>query len=116
MRRVTSRLLVAFLAAGVSAAAVVSSTGRAGADVAWGTPSEIAGSLNTGGDAVVNSVSCTSVGNCAAGGYYEDGAGNTQAFVADQVAGTWGTTSEVAGSLERGRWCLGQFGLVFFGR
>ena len=102
MRRVISRLLVAFLAVGASAAAVVFSTGPAGADVAWGTPSEIAGSLNTGGDAVINSVSCSSDGNCAAGGYYKDSSGNTQAFVVDEVAGTWETPSEVAGSLNTG--------------
>ncbi|MGB9111763.1 MAG: InlB B-repeat-containing protein [Acidimicrobiales bacterium] len=96
------RLLVAFLAIGASAAEVMFSTGRAGADVAWGTPSEIAASLNTGGDAVINSVSCFSVGNCAAGGYYKDGSGNIQALVVDEVAGTWGTPSEVAGSLNAG--------------
>ncbi|MGA8297602.1 MAG: InlB B-repeat-containing protein [Acidimicrobiales bacterium] len=101
MRRVISRLLVAFLAVGVSAAGV-SSSGPAGADVAWGTPSEVAASLNTGGDAVINSVSCPSDGNCAAVGYYKDSAGNTQAFDVDEVAGTWGTPSEVAASLNTG--------------
>ena len=102
MRRVISRLLVAFLAVGASAAAVVSSAGPAGADIAWGTPSEVAGSLNAGGDAVIMSVSCSSDGNCAAGGYYKDSSGKTQAFVVDEVAGTWGTPSEVAGSLNAG--------------
>ena len=102
MRRVISSLLVAFLAAGSSVAAVVSSEGPAGADVDWGTPSEVAGSLNTGGDAVINSVSCSSDGNCAAGGYYKDGSGNTQAFVVEEVASTWGTPIEVAGSLNTG--------------
>jgi hypothetical protein len=47
--------------------------------------------LNLGGDAstppgsspgaAVNSVSCPSAGSCAAGGYYTDAAGNTQAWV-----------------------------------
>ena len=69
---------------------------------AWGTPSEVAGSLNTGGDAWINSISCTSAGICVAGGYYKDGSGNYQAFVVDEVAGTWGTPSEVTGSLNAG--------------
>ncbi|MGD0743411.1 MAG: InlB B-repeat-containing protein [Acidimicrobiales bacterium] len=102
MRRGISRLLIAFLAVGASAAAVVSSARPAGADIAWGTPSEIAGSLNTGGDAVIMSVSCSSDGNCAAGGYYKDSSAKTQAFVVDEVAATWGTPSEVAGSLNAG--------------
>jgi len=51
----------------------------------WGTASEVAGSLNTGGNAWINSVSCSSDGNCAAGGYYKDGSGNIQAFVFDEV-------------------------------
>jgi uncharacterized repeat protein (TIGR02543 family) len=102
MRWGISRLLVAFLAVGAFAAAVVSSAGPAGADITWGTPSEIAGSLNAGGDAVIMSVSCSSDGNCAAGGYYKDSSAKTQAFVVDEVAGTWGTPSEVAGSLNAG--------------
>ena len=38
----------------------------------WGKAIEVPGlaALNTGGDAVVNSVSCVSAGSCAAGGYY----------------------------------------------
>jgi uncharacterized repeat protein (TIGR02543 family) len=102
MRRGISRLLVAFLAVGAFAAAVVSSAGPAGADITWGTPSEVAGSLNAGGDAVIMSVSCSSDGNCAAGGYYKDSSGNYQNFVVDEVAGVWGTASEVAGWLNAG--------------
>ena len=102
MRWVISRLLVTFLAVGAFAAAVVSSAGPAGADITWGTPSEVAGLFNAGGDTVIMSVSCSSDGNCAAGGYYKDSSGKTQAFVVDEVAGTWGTPSEVAGSLNTG--------------
>src|SRR5260370_30736166 len=39
------------------------------------------GALNKGGDARVNSVSCPSAGNCAAGGNYFDGPGHRQGFV-----------------------------------
>jgi hypothetical protein len=50
----------------------------------WGSAVEIPGSeaLNAGGDARVTSVSCGSAGNCAVGGFYTDGSGHTQAFVA----------------------------------
>jgi uncharacterized repeat protein (TIGR02543 family) len=37
--------------------------------------------LNVGGNAWINSVSCSADGNCAAGGYYQDGSGDTQALV-----------------------------------
>ena len=56
------------------------------------------GSLNLGGLANADSVSCTSAGNCAAGGDYTDGAGQAQTFVASETAGTWRTAIEVPGS------------------
>jgi hypothetical protein len=68
----------------------------------WGTPTEVAASLNTEGNATVNSVSCSSVGNCAAGGQYKDGSGHYQAFVVDEANGIWGTATEVAASLNAG--------------
>jgi uncharacterized repeat protein (TIGR02543 family) len=37
--------------------------------------------LNVGGNAWINSVSCSADGNCAAGGFYKDGSGDTQALV-----------------------------------
>ena len=53
--------------------------------------------LNTGGDAEVNSVSCASAGNCAAGGYYADRRDHGQGFVADERNGRWGKAIEVPG-------------------
>src|SRR5215472_3659331 len=52
----------------------------------WGGAIEVPGSgaLNAGGDAGVNSVSCPSAGNCAAGGLYVDGSGHEQGFVVSQ--------------------------------
>jgi len=50
----------------------------------WGNAVEVPGSatLNTGGiNAGVNSVSCATAGDCAAGGQYTDGSGAYQAFV-----------------------------------
>jgi len=57
----------------------------------WGTHQlAVPVTTNSGGSAEVNSVSCTSAGNCAAGGFYSDGLGS-QAFVVSQTAGVWGT-------------------------
>src|SRR5262249_16448304 len=59
----------------------------------WGNAIEVPGTaaLNAGGTAVVTSVSCPSAGNCTAGGQYADKSGiSAQAFVADEVNGTWG--------------------------
>ncbi len=51
----------------------------------WGRAIEVPGlgSLNAG-VAHVSSVSCSSAGSCAAGGYYQDGRGNLQGFVVSQ--------------------------------
>src|SRR5215467_14073889 len=51
--------------------------------------------LNTGGLAGVNSVSCASAGNCAAGGGYNRR--GLQGFVAVERNGRWGTAIEVPG-------------------
>jgi hypothetical protein len=67
----------------------------------WGKAEEVPGiaALNTGGDAVINSLSCTSPGNCSAGGYYGTTSPvNGQAFVVRQVNGTWGKAEEVPGT------------------
>jgi hypothetical protein len=72
----------------------------------WGREFEVPGTaaLNQGGLAQVFSVSCASPGNCAAGGYYTDEHGHSQAFLVNQRDGRWGTAFEVAGSnaLNRG--------------
>jgi hypothetical protein len=67
---------------------------------AWHGAIELPGTaaLNTGELAEVNSVSCATPGNCAAGGTYQDASGNTQAFVADEVNGVWGAAIEVPGT------------------
>jgi hypothetical protein len=53
----------------------------------WGKAIEVPGSgaLNTGGHAQVMSVSCTSAGYCAAGGYYLDRSGADQAFIVSRT-------------------------------
>ena len=66
----------------------------------WGKARAVPGSvaLNKRGLAQVNSVSCTSAGNCSAGGFYLDASFNTQAFVVSESGGTWGTATEIPGS------------------
>jgi hypothetical protein len=65
----------------------------------WGTAAGVPGlaALNMGGEADVNSVSCGSAGSCAAGGYYKDGGGRYQGFVAVERNGRWGTVIRVPG-------------------
>jgi hypothetical protein len=66
----------------------------------WGSAEEVpySAALNAGGYAYVSSVSCTSAGNCGAGGTYKDGSGNYQAFIVDETDGTWGNAEEVPNS------------------
>jgi hypothetical protein len=68
----------------------------------WLAAHEVAGALNAGADASVNSVSCVSPGNCAAGGSYTDRAGHTQAFLVSEKGGVWSAAREVAGTLNVG--------------
>ena len=43
-------------------------------------------------------MSCGSAGNCSAGGYYTDGSGHQQAFVAGETNGIWGKAKQVPGT------------------
>ena len=70
---------------------------------AWGKAIEVPGSgrLNVAGDASVESVSCTSPGNCGAGGFYalplSPTAPSQQPFVVTERNGTWGQAIKVLG-------------------
>jgi hypothetical protein len=66
----------------------------------WRTAEEVPSTagLNTGGDAVVTSVSCASAGNCVAGGSYRGRSGHDQAFVVSETNGIWRTAEEVPGT------------------
>ena len=68
-----------------------SSVRRAGT---WGTAHQVAAALNAGGNAVINSVSCASAGNCTAGGFYAHASPVLQAFAVSETNGTWGTAHE----------------------
>ena len=89
------------LAAGGSGAFGLSA---AAAGDAWGKAREIPGTAAISTthpilDAVVDSVSCASAGNCGAGGTYGDRFGNEFAFVVSQVNGTWGKAQKVRGTI-----------------
>jgi hypothetical protein len=70
----------------------------------WGKAIEVPGSarLNAGGIAQVESVSCTGVGDCSAGGDYTS-ALSQQAFVVTESHGRWGRAIEVPGSARLNR-------------
>ena len=63
----------------------------------WGTAVDVPGTsaLNSGGIASVKSISCAGAGECVAGGFYTDGSGNPQAFLAGETNGSWGDAIEV---------------------
>jgi hypothetical protein len=71
----------------------------------WGTAQPVPGLAAIGAiGSAVNSVSCPSAGNCAAGGQFGNGS-YLWAFVVNEVNGTWGNALRVPGinALSRGR-------------
>ena len=66
----------------------------------WQDAIEVPGTatLNQDGQAELYSVSCAAAGKCSAGGWYTDSSGNTQAFAANEVNGTWQDAIEVPGT------------------
>jgi hypothetical protein len=64
----------------------------------WGKPEEVPGlaKIDSGG-AIVQAMACASAGNCSASGFYIAKSGGTQAFVVDEVNGTWRTAEEIPG-------------------
>src|SRR6266851_4155222 len=93
--------LACMAAAGCAAPPAVTHTAQARAGGAvWGRAIEVPGlgRLNAGGEAQVSVVSCASAGNCAAGGFYRDRSRHSQAWVASQVNGRWGTAIVVPGT------------------
>src|SRR5260370_1408529 len=79
---------------------VATSAAAAGAAGTWRAALEVPGTatLNKGGNAAVQSVSCASAGNCAAGGAFSAASGHNQAFVASETNGTWHAAIEVPGT------------------
>lgn len=81
--------------AGVYTAFVISeSNGK------WGMAARLPNmeNLNKDGNADARQVSCSSAGNCVTGGFYKDGHGDNQAFLAVQKSGKWRNAFEVPGT------------------
>jgi D-alanine-D-alanine ligase-like ATP-grasp enzyme len=95
---VAAAVLGSALLSGAHAVAAAGIRGPA-AGGAWGKAEQVPGTaaLNTGGQAVIGSVSCASAGNCSAGGSYLQRSGSAEAFVVSQHDGTWGKAAEVPG-------------------
>jgi hypothetical protein len=66
----------------------------------WGKAKQVPGSLalNKTGFAQVTSVACPSPGNCVAGGFYQDSAWKTQAYIVGETNGVWGSAQEAPGT------------------
>jgi hypothetical protein len=63
----------------------------------WGTIEKVPGvaPLNTGRDAMTQDMSCSSTGNCGAGGFYVTSRGVTGGFVVSEQDGAWGRARKV---------------------
>jgi hypothetical protein len=68
-------------------------------DAALPLPGTLGSAAPADAVAKVVSISCRSVGNCSAGGFYTDGHDRFQAFVIDEKNGAWRSAKEVAGAL-----------------
>ena len=64
----------------------------------WGKAEEVPGTakLNTGTNAAINEIACTSAGNCEGVGYYTNSKG-TDAFSVVEKNGTWGKAQKIPG-------------------
>jgi hypothetical protein len=70
---------------------------------AWGRPQSVSGAAATAvNGSESDAVSCAPAGLCVAGGSYWDGAGNEQAWLADQVPATQTTLTQSASSASYG--------------
>jgi hypothetical protein len=78
----------------VMAAPAVGAVARADS---WGKAIEVPGlaRLSAGHGGTLVAVSCSSAGNCSAGGNYDNRSGHGQAYVVSEKNGSWGTAIEV---------------------
>jgi hypothetical protein len=88
--------VAAWCAASLAVMAVPAFGAGARAD-SWGKAIEVPGlaRLSAGHGGTLNLVSCSSAGNCSAGGNYTDRLGHQQAFVVNEKNGSWGKAVEV---------------------
>lgn len=94
--RETERLLAAVAGVALAGNALALPAGAVASGPRWGTAIEVPGlaALNTIADAEVESISCPSPGDCAAGGYYN---GLGQGFMAEETGGVWAKARPVPG-------------------
>ena len=64
----------------------------------WSAAIEVPGTAASPPFTPVDSMSCGSAGNCSAGGSFVDSSGNTEAFVVNEVHGSWGKDFQVRGT------------------
>jgi hypothetical protein len=66
----------------------------------WGSAIEVPGTatLNAGGNAGLEAIQCNGPGDCSATGSYLDASSFSQAFVVNEVGGTWGSAVEAPGT------------------
>jgi hypothetical protein len=92
-------MVLAGAAAVWCAAPLAAMAAPAAGAVTWGKAIEVPGlgRLSAGHGGTLTMVSCSSPGNCAAGGTYVDGSGDSEAFVVSEEKGSWRTAIEVPG-------------------
>jgi hypothetical protein len=101
MRRTQVIVVLAGAVAAWCAAALAVMAGPAAGAVAradsWGKAIEVPGlaRLSAGHGGTLVAVSCSSPGDCAATGNYDNRAGHGEAYVVSEKNGTWGTAIEV---------------------
>lgn len=63
----------------------------------WGSVEEIPGipALSKVNEAASTALSCGAAGECTAGGNYLDSSGQSQAFIVNEVAGVWGSATQL---------------------
>jgi hypothetical protein len=68
---------------------------------AWGKSSRLGGinGLSRGPSVGIDQISCSSAGDCGAGGFYTDAGGGQQAFVASEINGKWSAGEAVPGTV-----------------
>jgi len=101
-RRLSRRVALAALVTTLTVTMLPATLAQA-ATPTWSSTIEIPGlATASSGNAVVNAVWCVSTGNCIAGGQYNDASGGQQAFIDNEVNGTWGSAVTLAASLNQG--------------
>lgn len=68
----------------------------------WGKSLRLGGvnGLSPGPSVGIDQISCSSAGNCGAGGFYTDAAGGQEAFVAGEINGKWAAGEAVPGTVK----------------